>query len=272
MFRRRAQSGSTGSTVDSEIDDDRAAGFDDDDEFGDSDLGDNDLGDNDLGDTGMGDTGMGDDEPDDGDVRIDLVAGTANTWIVGDADEVIVIDAGDNADATMEGVGDRVVLAVICTHGHAAHAAAAVEVAARDQAPVALHAGDRSAWRELHGSPPEIDVEDGGTFQVAGVTLEVLHAPGHSRGSVVLYCEDLEVAFTGDVVTETGPVARDDGFPNWGRQLDAIGATVLTLPAKTRLLPGHGAELTVATAEKNFNSWVSAGQDHSVGTVAQDEV
>jgi glyoxylase-like metal-dependent hydrolase (beta-lactamase superfamily II) len=133
-------------------------------------------------------------------------------------------------------------------------------VAARDEAQVALHPQDRQAWREVHsGVSPDIDMEDGGLFQIAGITLEVLHAPGHSRGSCCLYCEDLEVVFTGDVVTEQGPVARADGYPNWGKQLDAIGAQVLTLPPDTRILPGHGGEFTVAVAEKRFDSWVAAG-------------
>jgi glyoxylase-like metal-dependent hydrolase (beta-lactamase superfamily II) len=194
------------------------------------------------------------------DARIDGVTGTANTWIVGDDDEVIVIDPGNDAAATLEAVGDRQILAVICTHGHEGHAGAAIEVAGRDEAPIALHPQDRQAWREVHsGAEPEIEMEDGGQFEVAGVTLEVLHAPGHSRGSCCLYCEDLDVVFTGDVVTEAGPVAREDGYPNWGRQLDAIGAQVLTLPSNTRILPGHGAELTVAAAEKRFDSWVAAG-------------
>jgi glyoxylase-like metal-dependent hydrolase (beta-lactamase superfamily II) len=195
------------------------------------------------------------------DARIDVVEGSANTWIVGDNDEVIVVDPGDDASAVLEAVGDREVMAVICTHAHAGHAAAAIEVAARDEAPIALHPADRHAWRDLHDTDPEIDMEDGGTFEVAGVTLEVLHAPGHSRGSVVLYCEQLDAAFTGDVVTSTGPVARADGFPNWGRQLDAIGAQVLTLPPQTRLLPGHGEEFTVTAAERRFNGWVAAGQE-----------
>lgn len=196
------------------------------------------------------------------DARIDRITGTANTWIVGDDDEVIVIDPGDDAAAALDAVGDREILAVICTHGHEGHAGAAVEVAARDEAPVALHPFDRQAWRDLHsGADPEIDMEDGGQFEVAGVTLEVLHAPGHSRGSCCLYSEDLDVVFTGDVVTEAGPVAREDGYPNWGKQLDAIGAQVLTLPSETRILPGHGDEFTVAVAEKRFDSWVAAGQN-----------
>ena len=201
------------------------------------------------------------------DARIETVAGTANTWIVGDDEEVIVIDPGDDADPVLEAVGNREIMAVICTHAHAGHAAAALAVADRDEAPVALHPADRPAWRELHDTNPQIEMEDGGTFEVAGVTLEVLHAPGHSRGSVVLYCEELGAAFTGDVVTATGPVARADGYPNWGRQLDAIGAQVLTLPAPTRLLPGHGEEFTVALAEKRFNAWVATGQNRDADEV-----
>jgi glyoxylase-like metal-dependent hydrolase (beta-lactamase superfamily II) len=195
------------------------------------------------------------------DARIERVTGRANSWIIGDRDEVIVVDPGTDAAAVLGTVGDREILAVICTHGHAGHTEAAVEVAKRDEAPVALHPGDRLAWREVHsGNDPEIDMEDGGKFEVAGVTLEVLHAPGHSRGSCCLYCEELDAVFTGDVVAESGPVPRDDGYPNWGKQLDTIGAQVLTLPADTRILPGHGDEFTVAQAEKRFDSWVSAGQ------------
>jgi glyoxylase-like metal-dependent hydrolase (beta-lactamase superfamily II) len=201
------------------------------------------------------------------DARIDTVTGTANTWIVGDDEEVIVIDPGDDADPVLAAVGNREIMAVICTHAHAGHAAAALAVAGRDDAPVALHPADRPAWRELHDTNPQIEMEDGGTFEVAGVILEVLHAPGHSRGSVVLYCEELGAAFTGDVVSATGPVARADGYPNWGRQLDAIGAQVLTLPTPTRLLPGHGEEFTVAVAEKRFNAWVATGQNRDADEV-----
>jgi glyoxylase-like metal-dependent hydrolase (beta-lactamase superfamily II) len=195
-------------------------------------------------------------------VRIERITGRANTWIVGDDDEVIIIDPGEDAVAVLDAVGAREVLAVICTHGHGGHTSAAVEVAKRDEAQVALHPADGQEWREVHsGGEPEIDMEDGGIFAVADVALEVLHAPGHSRGSCCLYSEDLDVVFTGDVVTENGPVPRRDGFPNWAKQLDAIGAQILTLPPVTRILPGHGDEFTVAVAEKRFNSWVAAGQD-----------
>jgi glyoxylase-like metal-dependent hydrolase (beta-lactamase superfamily II) len=204
------------------------------------------------------------------DTRIDQVTAAVNTWIIGDDDEVIVVDPGEDATAVTDQVGDRAIIAVICTHGHAAHTAAALEVAAEDEAPVAVHVADRNAWREAHTKDPEIEMEDGGVFEVADVAIEVLHAPGHSPGSVCLYCEDLGVVLTGDVLGATGPVPHEGSFPDFSRQLSSIGAAVLTLPGETRVLPGHGAEFTVAAAEKRFDSWVAAGPDAALAQPADE--
>jgi glyoxylase-like metal-dependent hydrolase (beta-lactamase superfamily II) len=195
--------------------------------------------------------------------RIDLFspgAGDISTWIVGDDEEVIVIDPGSDATGLLDAVGDREVLAVICTHGHASHVAAALEVAERDEAPVALHPKDRSLWREAHpGEDADIQMEDGGAFEVADVRLEVIYAPGHTPGSVCLYCEDLGAVFTGHVMLADGPASEDGEYPDFAEQLNAIGEYLLTLPADTRVLPGHGPETTIAMAEKQFDSWVAAG-------------
>jgi glyoxylase-like metal-dependent hydrolase (beta-lactamase superfamily II) len=185
---------------------------------------------------------------------------SVNAWFVGDDEEVIVIDPGPDAAGLLDAVGDREVLAVICTHGHAGHVAAAPEVAERDEAAVALHPKDRSLWREAHpGEEADIEMEDGGVFEVADVRLEVIYAPGHTAGSVCLYCEDLGVVFTGHVMLAEGPAPQDGAYPDFARQLNAIGENLLTLPADTRVLPGHGSETTIAMAEKQFDSWVAAG-------------
>lgn len=187
-------------------------------------------------------------------------AAPSNAWLVGDDNEVIVVDPGGDPEAVLGAVGDREVLAVICTHGHATHVAGAVRVAERDEAPVALHRRDLIAWRETHtGADPEITMEDGGVFGVADVTLEVIHAPGHSPGAVCLYCEALDAVLTGDVLVAGGPAAHQGEFPDFPAQMSSIGEHVLTLPGRTRVLPGHGEEITVADAEKRFDSWVSAG-------------
>ena len=191
-----------------------------------------------------------------------------NTWLIGDSDEVIVVDPGSDAQAVLTAVSDREILAVICTHGHPGHVVAALEVAARDEAPVALHRRDALAWREAHlGREPDIEMEEGGIFEVAGAALEVLHTPGHSPGSVSLYCEALGVVFSGDALTADGPAPHAGEYPDFPGQLSAIGQELLTLPEETRVLPGHGEEITVETAGRRFDGWVTAGPtDGRAGT------
>ena len=195
--------------------------------------------------------------------RIEQVSSEdANAWIVGDDKEVIVIDPGRDSADVLRAVGDREVLAVICTHGHPDHIAAALAVAEPDEAPVALHPRDQVLWRDTHlEDDAEIEMSDGGVFDVADVRLEVIHAPGHTAGSVCLYCEDLDAVFTGHALTASGPVRHNGEFPDFPGQLTAIGEYLLPLPGSTRVLPGEGEETTIAAAEKQFDSWVAAGPD-----------
>ncbi len=204
--------------------------------------------------------------------RIDRVDGPVNTWIVGDDSEVIVVDPGESAAAVLDAVGDREIAAVICTHGHKRHVAAAFEVAKRDDAPVALHPGDRLPWRDAHGqAQPDIEMEDGGVFEVADVTLEVIFTPGHTGGSVCLYCDELGAVFTGDVVSADGPVKHGGRFTDFSRQLSSIGGGLLTLDGQTRILPGHGEETTVSAVERKFDSWVTAGPEELADDDDADE-
>jgi glyoxylase-like metal-dependent hydrolase (beta-lactamase superfamily II) len=203
------------------------------------------------------------------DARIDRVrTGVAdgNAWVIGDDEEVIVVDPGPYSAPVFDAIGDREILAVICTHGHAAHSGAAPAVAQRDESPVALHPKDRLAWREAHSDEvPEIEMEEGGAFEVADVTLEVVRTPGHTPGSVSIYCEAMGVVFSGDALVATGPCPHEGEFPDFAGQLSAIGSELLTLPGTTRVLPGHGEETTIAAAEKSFDSWVTAGPVDSSG-------
>jgi glyoxylase-like metal-dependent hydrolase (beta-lactamase superfamily II) len=190
--------------------------------------------------------------------RIEQVSSEeTNAWIIGDDEEVIVIDPGRDPAGVLGAVGDREVLAVICTHGHPDHASAAPAVAEPDEAPVALHPKDRMLWPDADKA--EIEMADGGIFEVADVQLEVMYTPGHTAGSVCLYCEDLGVVFTGHALAANGPVPHDGEFPDFAGQVNAIGEYLLTLPGSTRVLPGEGEETTIAAAEKEFDAWLTAG-------------
>lgn len=181
-----------------------------------------------------------------------------NTWIVGDDEEVIVIDPARDAEAIMEQVGEREVLAVICTHGLPDHVGAAIEVASRDEAIVALHPKDKPIWRETWAETwPDIEMEDDGIFEVADVQLDVMETPGVTPGGVSLYCEGLEAVFTGKSLNADGPGKLGGEYPALPDQLTSIGGRLFTLPHATKIYPANGEETTVADLEPHFDDWVS---------------
>jgi glyoxylase-like metal-dependent hydrolase (beta-lactamase superfamily II) len=186
-----------------------------------------------------------------------------NTWIVGDDAEVIVIDPAHDAKAVLKAVGERDVLMVICTGGHDDHTKSAVEVAERDDAPVALHARDRLLWKDAHPDDDvDISVENGGVFEIGDVQLRVIHTPGHTPGAIALYSEELEAVFTGDTLLAAGPGSvADDEFPDFATQLTSIGEHLLVLPGHTRILPARGEESTVSELEPHFDAWVAKGAE-----------
>ncbi|GII80250.1 Zn-dependent hydrolase [Sphaerisporangium rufum] len=189
-----------------------------------------------------------------------------NTWIVGDDEEVIVIDPARDAETILSSVGDREVLAVVCTHGLPDHVSGAIEVAARDEAVVALNRKDRSLWRETwRETYPDIDMEDEGIFGVADVELEVIATPGVTPGGVSLYVEALGVVFTGKTLLADGPGKLAGEYPALADQLTAIGERLFTLPGDTRVLPAHGEETTIGEQEPHFDAWLSGALTRGEG-------
>ena len=195
------------------------------------------------------------------DARIEgVTAAGGNAWIVGDDDEVIVIDPGPDAGRVLDAVGEREILAVICTHGHAAHVAAAVEVAERDESPVALHPADRVSWRVVH--PDETRTSRWRTAAdsrspTSGWRCCTRPATAPARSACT--ARSSTPCSPATSLSADGPVPHDGDFPDFPRQLSSIGEQMLTLPARPGCCPATAPELTVAAAEKNFDSWVAAG-------------
>lgn len=194
-----------------------------------------------------------------------------NTWIIGDDDEVIVVDPARDAEAILSSVGEREVLAVICTHGLPDHVGGAIEVAARDEAVVALNRKDRQLWRETwQETYPDIDMEDEGLFGVADVELEVIATPGVTQGGVSLYVEALSVVFTGKTLLADGPGKLGGEYPALADQLTAIGERLFTLPADTRVLPAHGEETSIGDQEPHFDDWLAGSLTGAETTTAKE--
>ena len=170
-----------------------------------------------------------------------------NVWVVGDDDECIVIDAPHDVAAIVEVVGDRRVLAIVCTHAHDDHVRVAPELADVVEAPILLHPDDLPVWRLTHPSvSPDGSLTDGKRIIVGGSAVVVLHTPGHAPGAVCLYVPELGAVFTGDTLFHGGPGATGRSFSDYGTIIDSIATRLLTLPPETVVHPGHGPSTTIA--------------------------
>jgi len=182
-----------------------------------------------------------------------------NVWLVGDDDEVLVIDAAHDAEAIRRATHPRRVVAIVCTHGHNDHINAADELAAATGAPVLLHPDDRMLWDEVVPMRVPDELHERQRFFVAGTELDVLHTPGHSPGGVCLYAPEIEVVFSGDTLFKGGPGATGRSYSDFPTILRSIQERLLSLPPQTRVLPGHGDETTVGAEAGDYDDWVRRG-------------
>jgi glyoxylase-like metal-dependent hydrolase (beta-lactamase superfamily II) len=179
-----------------------------------------------------------------------------NVWLVGDDTECLVIDASHDAEAILRVVGHRTVRAVLLTHGHDDHIDAALDLARATGAPTYLHPRDRMLWDRVHDSPPHYALADGQTFEVAGVTVHVLHTPGHSPGACCFHVPELDTVFTGDTLFSGGPGATGRSFSDFDTIVASISERLLTLPPDTEVRTGHGDSTTVAAEAPHRQEWV----------------
>jgi hydroxyacylglutathione hydrolase len=168
--------------------------------------------------------------------------------------EAVVIDAGfspDRVTALLRAAGKRPV-AVLATHGHHDHVGAAAELCGTEL-PFYIHKDDEPAMSDpaAWGAgmpvpvPTPTDVRtfsEGDVLELAGMSLEVLHTPGHTPGSSCFRADDL--FFSGDLVFK-GAIGRYD-FPNSSAEdMWASLRRFLALPDGLEVHPGHGDTTTV---------------------------
>ncbi|WGT46605.1 MBL fold metallo-hydrolase [Tessaracoccus lacteus] len=169
-----------------------------------------------------------------------------NLWLVGDEDEVIVIDAPHDVDAILKAVDGRRVQAIVCTHAHDDHVRVAPELADATGAPIWLHPADEPVWSLTHPDRHwDHDLFDGQEFTVGSVTLQVIHTPGHAPGAVCLYAPELGCVFTGDTLFNGGPGATGRSFSSRDTIEESIRARLFGLPDATVVHTGHGDDTTI---------------------------
>jgi glyoxylase-like metal-dependent hydrolase (beta-lactamase superfamily II) len=183
-----------------------------------------------------------------------------NIWLLGDDQEVLVIDAAHDAAPILDAIGDRTVRAILCTHGHNDHINAADALSrATGDAPVLLHPDDEMLWDVVYPDrKPDGAVREGSELDVAGTRLHVVHTPGHSPGGVCIVGPDGHV-FGGDTLFKGGPGATGRSYSDFPTIIESIRDRLLVLAPETVVHTGHGDSTTIGEEAPHLDEWIARG-------------
>jgi hydroxyacylglutathione hydrolase len=177
-----------------------------------------------------------------------------------DTDHALVIDPGLQHRAVLDVLEsngwacDRILI----THGHPDHVNGVPMVREAHGCPAAIHPDDRELLDQvmrLPGVPPDLppvvcdeDLVPGTAVAWQGLAMDVLHTPGHTRGSVCFRFRPgggPERLVAGDTLFRRGVGRTDLPGGSWPALVFSIENVLYTLPPETVVHPGHGESTTI---------------------------
>lgn len=216
-----------------------------------------------------------------------LLVDTSTLWAAATNCYVLAADRGEpavvvDAPPDPEGIGallaanDLVPAALMVTHGHIDHVGGAGAVVRAtgvdayvhpDDDFLTLHPAEQLAHMfgvrlppeqtELLAPPAEyLPLEDGQEVTIGGLTLEIIHTPGHTPGHCCFFLREEGILLSGDHLF-AGSIGRTD-LPggDYDTLMQSMRQKILVLPDDTEVLPGHGPATTLAR-ERRVNPFLA---------------
>lgn len=182
--------------------------------------------------------------------------------------EALIIDPADSPskiELKVNAMGARPVT-VLLTHGHFDHIMGVEAVREKYQIPVYACRQEEEMLREPSVNMtdqmgkscsirPDVFLDDLQVFEAAGFSIQMIHTPGHTKGSCCYYLKEEGVLFSGDTLF-CGSVGRTD-FPGGSASQirDSLHRLLAALPDDTSVYPGHDTSTTIGY-EKRYNPFV----------------
>ncbi len=176
--------------------------------------------------------------------RLELGPFGTNAYVVGcpATHESLLVDAPAEPKTIIDRLGSTKLKYILLTHNHIDHIGALAQLRAELKVPLAAHSADTSNLTPV----PEILLNDGDVLRLGGLEFAVLHAPGHTPGSLCFKVGPYLIS--GDTIFPGGP--GKTGSPDAFKQImKSINEKIFVLPDDTQIHPGHG-DSTVVKKEK----------------------
>lgn len=202
----------------------------------------------------------------------------ANIYLISDTRHVLV-DAGTGFNSAYvyrkleESIPLEDIDIIVLTHEHFDHCGGVADLREHCTAQVYIHKDGASVveegedwsagWFGTSQEPTMVDrkLRDGDGIELGDTSLQVLHTPGHSPGSICLYEATSKSLFSGDLIFASGGVGRTD-FTGGDTALLARSIHSLDMPV-ANLYPGHGPYIEgdgqrhVDMAARAVRGWLS---------------
>ena len=200
-----------------------------------------------------------------------------NTYVVSDETrDCVIIDCGAYYDDERKAITDYISTQglnpcrLLATHGHWDHTLGidtiyqtyGLQVEAAKEDEFIITDIPRN-FQSIIGAPLRREYPAVGRFfdddeiiRFGTHELQILKTPGHSPGSVVFYCQQEHIAFTGDTLFRMSVGRTDFQGGSHEALMDSLHNVLAKLPPETVILPGHGPQSTISE-EMKYNPYMT---------------
>ena len=184
----------------------------------------------------------------------------SNSYLLVDGADALLIDAGAACRTVTDALAKEgaTLRHILLTHGHFDHTVSVDTLRQATDAKLSLHGADAEMLTDAHKSalalffgtdrthgPADQTLSDGDRIPFGGTSIQVIHTPGHSRGSVCYLMDGM--LFCGDTLFAEG-YGRCDLYGGDMSVLAASLGKLRTLDPALTIYPGHGAPRALGDA------------------------
>lgn len=183
-----------------------------------------------------------------------MIAGE-NCYIVQDENskETMVIDPGcfdSELEETLDALHAKVKY-ILLTHSHGDHIGGVQKLKEKYGGKVIIHRKDAPGLMDINlnlsthiGLDPitiqeDARVDDGDLLHVGDLEFQVIHTPGHTCGSISLFCKEEKMLFSGDTLFRGAWGRTDLPTSSFEDIISSITNKLIILPDDTIVYPGH---------------------------------
>ena len=188
-----------------------------------------------------------------------------NCYILGDKNEAIIIDPGSDAENIINTLKENNICAkyIVLTHCHFDHILAVEKLIQKLDVKLITCQSEKENlldssinYTNRYSRKPvsllaDLYVKNGDVIKSGEFDFKVLETPGHTSGSMCLYCEKESILISGDTLFFESVGRCDLSTGNGDILVKSIKDQLYSLPDDTLVLPGHGENTTIGHEKKN---------------------